>query len=346
MMSAPTRQWRILVMGCGSIGRRHARNLLALEQHQVHLVDPDPATLSQACEELGVSGSRTLAQGLAWSPEAAIIATPTSMHVDTALELARHRCHLFIEKPLGASLEGTDALVQLARAHRLVTLVGCNMRFHPGPRLVHQTLAAGAIGSPLGARLEVGSYLPSWHPGHAYQYSYSAQEALGGGCVLDAIHELDLACWWFGWPKEVVAALRPGTSLGIETEELAELLLWFDQDVVVSVHMDYVQRWRQRRSEIIGAGGTLLWDRRTGHVQLYRAQDERPQLLSEDAEYDLNRMYRDELAHWLRCLDGAETPCADVEWGLKVLRLALAAKESARKRQAVALMGEPAPTYL
>ena len=337
------RQRRILIVGYGSIGRRHAKNLLALGQRQLYLVEPEEAVLTQACRDLGLPGARELAAGLAWSPEAVIVANPTAAHVATALETMRHGCHVFIEKPLGASLEGTEALVQLAQASRLVTLIGCNMRFHPGPRLIHQVLEEGAVGSPLGARLEVGSYLPSWRPDQDYRRSYSARNDLGGGCILDAIHELDLACWWFGWPREVVAAVRPGTSLGIETEEMAELLLRFDQDLLVSVHLDYVQRWRQRRCEVIGEQGSIVWDRRSAQVQLMRADAQAPQSLGYDADYDVNHMYVEELAHWLRCLDGTEPSCADAEWGLGVLRVALAAKESARTRQPVNLTWESTP---
>lgn len=333
-------RWRFLVVGCGSIGRRHVRNLLALGQREVRLVDPDASALEHACAEFGLTGSTQLEDGLVWRPDAVIVANPTAFHIPTALAAARQGCHLFIEKPLGDSLDGADELLRLARERRLVTLVGCNMRFHPGPRLVYETLSGGGLGRVLGARLEVGSYLPSWHPGQDYRGRYSSRRDLGGGVILDAIHELDLACWLFGFPREVIAMVRDGTSLGIETEELAEVLLLHDEPIV-SVHLDYVQRWRQRRCEVIGERGSVAWESRRGEVWALFAGAAEPIRLGYDPGYDANEMYLAELRHFLRCLEGAESPCADVEWAARVTRVALAAKESGLTRQPRALAWEP-----
>ncbi len=336
------RQWRILIVGGGSIGRRHIANWLALGQKTLGLVEPDAETRAHACSEFGLQGWAGLEAGLAWAPEVVLVANPTSEHLETALAAVRQGCHLFIEKPLSDRLEGVDELVQLVQAQRLVSLIGCNMRFHPGPRLLRQALDEGRIGRPLSARLDVGSYLPSWRPGTDYRRSYSARRSMGGGCLLDAIHELDAACWYFGFPSEVMAMARPGTSLGIETEESVEVILRFADDLIVSVHLDYVQRWRQRRGEIIGERATALWDARRGEVLIGGPEGE-PQRIGYEAGYDANAMYLDELRHLLNALEGREPSCADAAWAARVTRVALAAKESAERRQPVALSWEPSP---
>lgn len=336
--SAPQR--RILVVGCGSIGRRHITNLLACGQQAIRLVDPDERALAQACGTFKLEGVANLDEGLRWEPDAVVIATPTSTHIETALAAAEQGSHLLIEKPLGDRLDGIEKLIELVHAKRLVSLVACNMRFHPGPRLVHDALAKGMVGAPLGARFEVGSYLPSWRPGTDYHLSYSARPEMGGGCVLDMIHELDLACWMFGFPSEVVAMTQPGKSLGVAAEALAEILLRYPDDRIVSVHADYVQRWRARRCEVIGDQGTLVWDSRRGEVLAWGPDAQAPTRLGTHAPEDANPMYVDELRHFLECLDGRETSCADVEWAARVLRVALAAKASARQREAVALRWE------
>lgn len=334
------RPWRVLVVGCGSIGRRHIGNLLALGQREIRLVDPDAGTLRRACDEFDFAGTPHLDGGLAWAPEVVVVANPTADHVDTALAAARRGCHLLIEKPLGDRLDGVEELIRIAEERGLVTLVGCNMRFHPGPRLVHRILASGTLGPALGARMEVGSYLPSWRPGTDYRRSYSARKDLGGGCILDAIHEIDLACWLFGWPQAVTAMTRAGTSLGIETEELAEILLRFEGELIVSLHLDYVQRWRQRRCEVIADGGTVLWESRTDDVRVFTGEATEPERLGYEAAYDINQMYVEELRHFLRCVSGLDQPCADVAWAARVTQVALAAKASARTHQPVELEWE------
>jgi predicted dehydrogenase len=341
MAEASVRPRRILVVGCGSIGRRHTGNLLVLGQRELRLVDPDSQALKRACAAHGLAGSPYIEEGLAWKPEVVLVANPTAYHVATALEAARHGCHLFVEKPLGNSLQGMEELLQTVQERRLVTMVGCNLRFHPGPKLVHESLAQGTIGRPLAARLEAGSYLPSWRPGTRYQESYSASKMLGGGCILDGIHELDLACWYFGWPREVFARAAEGASLGIETEALAEILLTYPDGLLVSIHLDYVQRWRQRRCEVIGERGTIAWEARREEVQRYREDASAPERLGYEPGYDINQMYVEELREFLRCVDERESCAADVHWAARVTQIALAAKQSVASRQPVSVDVEP-----
>ena len=328
------RRW--LIVGAGSIGRRHLGNLQALGQRELCVVDPDAAARQQAEQQYGALAVADLEAGLARRPDAVIIATPTSMHVPVALAAVRAGSHLFIEKPLSDRLAGVEELLSIVQSRNLVTLVGCNMQFHPGPRLIKQVLEQGTLGPLLGARLEVGSYLPSWHPGADYRAGYSANPALGGGCVLDAIHELDLACWFFGFPSEVLAATRPGETLGIETEAMAEIVLSYERGPLCSVHLDYVQRWRQRRAEVIGRDGTVVWESRRRSVEWLAGDAAAPERLGYDDAYDPNTMYVEELKHFLACLDGQAASCADVAWAARVTELALAVKQSAREHQPIA----------
>ena len=329
------RTWRWLIVGCGSIGRRHIANLLAAGQQIVSVVDPDPDALRRSGETFGLSGAAHLDEGLAARPDVALIASPTSEHLAAAIAAANAGCHLWIEKPLADRLDGLEALIALVQARGLVSVVGCNMRFHPGPRLAHDALEAGKIGRPLSARFEAGSYLPSWRPGTDFRRSYSASAAQGGGCVLDGVHELDLACWMFGMPSEVMAMTAGGGALGTETETVAEILLRYPEELLVSIHLDYVQRWRQRRCEILGAEGTLSWESRRHEVAWYASQTDTSTRLGYEPSYDINQMYVDELHHVLRCLERQERSCADAAWGAQMTQLALAVKASARTGRAI-----------
>jgi predicted dehydrogenase len=113
--------------------------------------------------------------GLEWAPELVIVATPTALHAEHALAAARRGCHVFVEKPLAHSSAGVWELADEVARRDLISLVGCNMRFHPGPAAVKRLLDSGAIGRVLFARLHAGSYLPEWRPGQDYRESYSAK---------------------------------------------------------------------------------------------------------------------------------------------------------------------------
>ncbi|MBM4431303.1 MAG: Gfo/Idh/MocA family oxidoreductase, partial [Chloroflexi bacterium] len=122
---------RAVILGCGSIGRRHLRNLRALGQTDLLAFDPAPVAQEAVSERFGIQCYAVLDDVWAQVPSVALITSPTNLHVELALAAAYHGCHLFIEKPLSHSLDGLDTLCAEVRQRSLITMVGCNMRFHP-----------------------------------------------------------------------------------------------------------------------------------------------------------------------------------------------------------------------
>jgi predicted dehydrogenase len=319
----------ILVLGCGSIGSRHARNLNRLRVADLVLFDPDRDRAGALGAQIGARAVAETAQGYAQDPRAVLICTPTSSHVPLAREAASRGCHVFIEKPLADSGAGTDELCATVRQRRLVSLVGCNMRFHPGLKRIKRMLEERAVGRVVAMRVEVGHYLPDWHPWEDYRQSYSARRELGGGVILDAIHEIDYARWLLG-EVELVACLAGKLSqLEIETEDTAAILVRFRDGALGEVHLDYVQRSYSRSCHIIGDEGTIRWDYSRGEVSCYAAATKETTLFNNPPGWEPNDMYVDEMRHFLACLDNSEQPTQDVFEGARVLELALAAKESA-----------------
>lgn len=320
----------MLVVGLGSIGQRHLANLIALGVPRPMAMDLDPARRENAKQRFGtaVEVFEDLEAALDARPKAAVICTPSSRHMAPALAAARGGCNLLIEKPLSHSPEGVDELLRLVATERLTTLVGCNMRFHPGPARIKSLLAEGVVGNVASIRLEVGQYLPDWHPQEDYRRMYSARKDLGGGILLDAIHEIDLARWFGGEVSSVSCMTSKTSHLEIETEENAALLMRYAGGALGEVHLDYIQRAYSRTCHVIGDAGSIRWEY-GGEVRLYTAATRAWTSWAEPAGWVPNDMYLDEMRHFLRCLDSREQPIQDVAEGAQVLRLALAAKGSA-----------------
>ncbi len=319
---------RCLVVGCGSIGLRHIRNLLALQAGEILAYDPLPER-RQAAAALGVTVTETLDAAWERRPEVALIAASTQTHTALALQAAQHDCHLFIEKPLAHTLAGLDPLLAEADRRHLVTLVGCNMRFHPGPAAVKKLLEAGAVGDVIAARLQTGSYLPGWRPQQDYRQSYSASPDWGGA-ILDCIHELDLAVWYLGPAQLAGAARLPARALGLETDGLAEVLLAHASGALSSVHLNFVQRDYRRTCQIIGTAGTLYWDFAQRQVQVYGPEGTLQQTCPEPAGWAVNQMYCDELEHFLQSVRQGAPTLNPLAGGLAVLRLALEARQTGK----------------
>ena len=321
---------RLAILGCGSIGARHARNAVALGQRDIRVFDVDGARAATLASELSIAAAPTLADMWSWQPEAAVIATPSFQHVPLALEASHHDCDLFIEKPLGHSLEGVAELISEARDRDLVSLVGCNMRFHPGPATVKRLLNERAIGDVIAARIYTGSFLPDWRPGQDYRETYSARADQGGGAILDCIHEIDLALWYFGPAQLAAAVVRPATSLGLTVDGLAELLLEHAGGAVSSVHLNFIQRDYRRGCHIIGSAGSIEWDFASPNVAVRHGADTRT--IPAPADWRLNQMYVDELTHFIECVSARRTTMAPLEAGRAALEMALDARAGTIRR--------------
>ena len=236
-----TKQQRIAILGCGSIGSRHIGNLISLGHSDLLAFDTNLETARKLSRQFGIESAESLDEVWRWKPQIAFITSPSNLHVDHALLAAGHNCHLFVEKPLSHNLSGVDDLLQQVKSRGLTNMVACNMRFHPGPIQIKEWLEQNAVGEILAARLHTGSYLPTWRPWQDYHQSYSASPDWGGA-VLDCIHETDLALWLLGNAEVLASVTRSATSIGLQTDGLAEIILCHDSGVLSSLHLNFMQR--------------------------------------------------------------------------------------------------------
>src|SRR5262245_46266595 len=327
---------RVAVIGAGSIGQRHCRNLAALGQ-EVWAWDTDPSRRREVSAIAGVTAAETLARLLDAQPDAALICTPPAHHVDLAWESLGAGAHLFIEKPIAHVSRDVPALLEEAGRRGRVVAVGFNLRCLPSLARVRDLLEAKRIGRPLAVRAEFGGYLPGWRPGRDYRDNYAVSAALGGGILLDAIHELDYLGWLFGEAIEVFATAEHVSDLAGDTEDLAEVTVRFASGLLAQVHLDYLQRAYRRNLQVIGEAGVIVWDYPTHRVTVWGPAGEPEEEDLRAADGEPNQMYVDEMRHFIRCVEGQAAPLVDGRDALRSLRLVEAAKRSARERSAVRL---------
>lgn len=252
----------VAVLGLGSIGRRHAA--LAVE-HGAAIRAYDPVHREAPSGARVVESSEEALDGAA----AAIIASPTSVHVEQAHMALDHGCHLLVEKPLATSTAEAATLVTRAASEGRMLAVAMNLRFHPGPTQVHQLVASGAIGRPLFGHFTFGSYLPSWRPRENYRETYSARSDLGGGVLLDVVHEIDYALWILGGVRALSAVVAKVSDLELDVEDMASLQMEFESGAVASMDLDYLDRSYRRGCRIVGSEGSVAWSWHLEHVVLY-----------------------------------------------------------------------------
>ncbi|MGH9731453.1 MAG: Gfo/Idh/MocA family oxidoreductase, partial [Candidatus Acidiferrales bacterium] len=156
-------------------------------------------------------------------------------------------------------------------------------------------------------------------PWEDYRVGYGARKNLGGGVILDAIHELDLAMWMFGQSETIYCAGGKYSDLEIDVEDVAEILLSYS-DKVVSIHLDSVQKPPERYCEIIGTGGQIRADL---FGRTLRYFDGEARAWQSGGDYcAIDETYKHEMRHFLDCLDGRATSAVDGKTAMDSLELA------------------------
>lgn len=314
---------RILVFGGGSIGTRHAKNLLKCKAGEVMIVEPDEKRSQVLAKELNVQsqadGERAIAS---FKPDIVFVCSPTALHVPHAAMAMAAGAHIFIEKPLSHTMQGVEELRRKALQQKRTVMVGCNMRFHPGVKEVKRLLDAGAIGAPLTTRIVYRGYLPTWRPQQDYRKSYSASLEQGGA-VLDCIHEIDLALWELG-PGEVTEAnVESAASIGLETDGLAELTLRHASGAESSIHVSFIEKQFERSQCVTGTEGSLSWDFERGSVERFRKDGTQAETIRQPEGWEPNQMFLEELDHFLNAVETGATPMGSLDEATAALKIAL-----------------------
>jgi predicted dehydrogenase len=335
---------RILIVGLGSIGKRHlhlARELLPTADIRVvrHLATSEIPEFSNGCFS-------SIDEAITFAPQIAVIASPATFHIATAQALAEAGVHLLVEKPLSASVDGVAELLETCKKQGTVLLTGYNLRFMPSLQRFRDLLGEAIIGKVLSVRCEIGQYLPNWRPNSDYRLGVSARSDLGGGVLLELSHELDYLRWIFGEVDWVKATLSRQSNLDIDVEDTAHLTLGFTpktdaHQLIGSVNLDFIRHDTTRVCTAIGENGTLRWNGLTGEVMLYEAgAKEWRELFSHQHHRDDS--YRSEWKNFIACVTEHKTPLITGEDGFNVLKIIEAARISAESdvRDPVAMMSQ------
>lgn len=327
-------QDKFAIVGCGSIGKRHLSNLKNLGAKNIIGIEVDENKRVGIEVDYGISTVPNIEEALDQEVDTAIICTPTQFHLIDALRFAEAGCNLFIEKPVSTSLDGLNDLLDIVNEYKLINFVGCNFRFHPGMIYIKNLLRKGEIGKIIYARSQFGHYLPDWHPWEDYRKGYSAKRSLGGGVVLDRIHEIDYLRWLIGDINEVYAKIGRLSNLEIDTEDTAEIMLQFTNGAFGSIHLDYIRRVYDCSMEIVGEEGFVQWNYQDHSIKWYLANNDNL-CRRQWPYYDGNNMYLEEMRYFLDALAGRHVINHDIAQGIKDLEVVLAAKQASIEKKVV-----------
>jgi predicted dehydrogenase len=322
-------------VGYGSIGKRHTDNLLNIGKLEIIVYSKNKESFKLV--KKGVKICTSFKDALKEKPDISIICNETSFHVDTAIKLAKINSHLFIEKPLSHSLVNLTKLLKIVKRKKLITMVGCNMRFHDGIKSIKKLLDKNELGQIFSVTAENGSYMPDWHPGEDYRISYASNKKMGGGVVLTQIHEIDYLFWFFGKVSNVLSISDKLSDLQLDVEDFSSSILKFKNNIVAEIHLDYYQKPSVRKCKIIGRKGKIIWNYENNHLQIFKNSTKKLSTKLIDKKFDRNKMYVEELKYFLNCVNNKKTCMNSIIEAYEVQKIAFAMKNSSNKGKKISL---------
>ena len=314
-------------MGTGSIGTRHLKILRGLGSVTPVAVPKRRERLAQLAEE-GYDTAASLDEAMDKGITLGIVASETGLHVADGSACIQRGLDILVEKPLAVSAAQAGDLSHRGQAANRKIFVGCVMRFSESLNTFREYLPK--VGRVHNVRIECQSYLPDWRPGRPYLDSYAVRPE-EGGVLLELIHEVDYACWIFGWPDAVQGRLKNTGSLGIAPEEVAELSWETPAAGVLSVYLDFLSRPPRRRMRACGEGGTIEWDGIAGTTTLW--VDNLPAEVVQSTQ-DRDGMFTTQARAFLDAAGGNRDPrLATGEDGVKTLAVCDAARQGSESRE-------------
>lgn len=324
----PNRRLRVLMIGTGSIGQRHIRNIQSLCEQPSFVFYRETGHRNQLSDDVRAEIVTSLNADVLADVDLAVVANPSSLHFDVLNILLPEGVPTYIEKPVVTSMEHLQALRRMASelGKELPLLVGCNLRFLPAVNKFKSLLEDGIVGLPVKATFNVGQWLPDWRPTQEYTKSYSADKTRGGGVVMDLIHEIDMARYCFGDFEKVFSVGGKHSDLEINTEDTVLACLGRRGGPAVSIGLDYVSRCKERRYLVTGTKGSLDLDMMAKTLTFFGPADQKVSYCNKN-DFEISLSYILAFEALFSAMSSQSFSALDFGDALNTVELALKIKE-------------------
>jgi UDP-N-acetylglucosamine 3-dehydrogenase len=329
---------RVAVIGVGSMGRNHAR--VYKEMPDVELVGVADFDLkaAQAVAQLNNTVAYPDMDSLLAEthPDAVTVAVPTQGHYETVRQALNAGCHVLVEKPIAATVDQANALIQMARQLDKVLMVGHIERFNPAIIELKRRLDAGQLGSIFQIHTRrLGPFPP---------------RVRDVGVVVDlATHDLDIMRYLTGAEVTRVYA-ETKRQIHTSNEDIFSGMVRFDNDVLGVLEINWITPTKIRELYVTGESGMFMANFLTQDLYFYEnaeivgANWDTLSVIRGVSEgsmvrYAINRKepLRAEQEAFIAAIAGTPTYVARGEDGVTALKLALACIESGQSHDVVKL---------
>ena len=345
---------RVGLIGTGFIGEIHAAALKRVADAEVVAVaSPTPGKAKAFAREHGIAKAFEDYRDLVALREVDVVTLgiPNCLHAQAAIDAANAGKHVICEKPLCRTLEEADRMIEACRTAGVLLLYAEELCFAPKYVRARQLVEEGALGRVFLIKQSEEHFGP-------HKPWFWDVEKSGGGVLLDmGCHSIEYARWVFGKPKVRSVTANMGTYVhGDKTkgEDHSFCIVEYEGGRTALAENSWAKQGGvDDRCEIYGSGGFTRADLLRGSSLLTYSEPGYGYAVEKAATtqgytftmFDeiWNYGFPQEMAHFVRCIQGKETPVETGEDGREVLKIIHAAYESAGTGRRIEWPYQPRP---
>ena len=323
---------KVGVIGCGYWGPNLIRNFMQLSRSDVvRVADLDDARLKHMKVLYPNVKTTTDYRKIIKDPKIDIVAvaTPVYTHFKLASEALSAKKHVFVEKPIAASVKEAEQLIELSEKYNRKLMVGHTFLYTEAVRKIKEIIESDELGEIYyinSQRLNLG----------LFQQDINVIWDL-------APHDISIILYLLDQQPQTVCAI--GTShINPAIEDVAVLTMKFSESLIAFVQTSWLDPDKIRKMTVVGSKKMLVYDdvQPTEKIRIYDKRVEKPKYYDTYTEFHYSYKYGDivipkvngkeplhtELNHFIDCVENNETPLSDDKNGLHVVQILEAALES------------------
>ena len=312
------------IIGYGSIGKRHLKNLLQLGIDDIVIVSKHLSS-----SELNFNGKIIHVVSdiniVIDSLDIMVISNASNLHLEYLNLAINNKVHAYIEKPIACNINQLNDLSKIASNKELVLAVGTQFRFNKILVKLKKLIDKDFFGRIISVVSSHGEHIADYHPGEDYKSSYTANKKQCGGVLLTQLHHLDYLNWLFGPFSHVYANEIVAQSLEIDVEAVINYsLVSSETKLQVNGHMNYLQRPKSTTLSIIGESATAFWNSDKNTMSLVSNQE----IIEEQIHSERNEMFLMAMNNFIDSIRFSKQPLANIDDGIRSLEIVDCIKKS------------------
>lgn len=292
---------KFLVIGYGSIGKRHAINLSSIfKKSEIFILTRRKNFLKKRKEKqfkfLNIQNLKNLPEE---NFNAIFICSGANEHISLIHKFFNNTDKIFVEKPLSLSVKNVSKTLSKIKNNKKSFLVGYNLLFNKS-LIKLKNIIEKKKDKILKVSVRTGYDLRKWRKVD-YKKTVSADKKKGGGVLLELSHEINNLIWIFGKPLWVSAHISKISNLKINTEDNVFMVIGF-KNTIANVNLDFISKNYERSMTFYYKENTIRWSYLNNSIEEFSKNSIRMKFIFKGKE-NKSDSYIDEIKFFLKNKD-------------------------------------------